>query len=117
MPKYPDGKIGDVNLDANGALQTTPRPAATAKEPGTVVSVVATAGGTTILAANAARVQAIIYNKDAAKTIWLSFGGVPVAGTGAPILPGGHIEIGPEYTGVVKGITTATTADAAVVEI
>jgi hypothetical protein len=114
----------DVAL-VNGGLPVSAAGLAAAAEPGKKMSVVSTAGGTTILAANANRVAAIITNLNTTRMLSLSLGGTPVSGAGIPLAPAadathpGGTAIIQGYTGAISGIMSGSGSsnDVAVTEI
>ena len=97
------------------ALTSTASPTAT----GTITSVNDTNADTTILAANAARKGATVFN-DSTAILYLALASVTASATNytVQIAPGGFYELpvardGSVYTGVIKGIWSADASGAA----
>jgi len=82
----------------------------------TVTSVAAAIASTQLLAANAARVGASIYNDSAAEMYLKHGAGASNVSFSVDMLPGSYYEIPYGYTGVIHGIWASATGSARVTE-
>lgn len=105
-PSYTTGQLSALSLDTNGNLRTTAivNKAATS----TVTSVAGAASSTSVLASNASRIFAAIYN-NTTKNMYVLLG----SGTASPtncttvLMKGVYWEIPVDYTGAVTAIWDA----------
>lgn len=118
LPTFVDGqKHGRVQTTSGGVLLTATAPgsAGGAASTGTLTTVNDTASSTTILAANASRRGATIWN-DSTATLYLLLASGTASATNASLslLPGETflLENG-EYTGIIVGIWSADASGAA----
>jgi hypothetical protein len=99
--------------NATIAANTTPAAPATA----TVSSVAAAIASTLLLAANAVRKGAMVYN-DSAAEMYLKMGtGASATSFSVDMLPGSYYEVPYGYTGVLHGIWALATGSARVTEL
>jgi hypothetical protein len=83
----------------------------------TTVAVAATAGGTSLSAANGTREYLLVQNTDDASTMWVTTdGSTPTLGHGIKLLPNSDYEPGFVPTGQVRAISDTAGAVATVVE-
>lgn len=108
-----DGAVyGSGGASGSGALSVAEEPAST----GTVTSVASAATSTTLLAANAARKGATIYNTDAnAVKILLAAGTASATNFSVSIAANGYYEVPFGYTGIITGIWDVDGAGAALI--
>lgn len=113
------GEFRGVTVDANGRLETTASVSAgDAPATGTITSVNDTNADATILASNANRKGATIYN-DSTAILYLALANVTATTTvySVQIPAGGYYELpvcdGGVYTGIIKGIWSADASGAA----
>lgn len=111
-------RYSNVWGDGMPIYYTTP-PALAAQQAGTSVVTVVVASITSgvILAANAARVGASIFN-DSNKTLFLLFGAGTASATNnsVSVPQGGYVEVPSNYTGVVTGMWNVANGNARVTE-
>lgn len=116
LPTYTDGDAAVVHTDVNGRVIVNDQlPASTA----TLSNVSASVTSVTLLAANADRRQAIIYN-DSSANLYIKFGTTASTTSFTALLgSGGYYELpaNPIYTGRIDGIWDAATGDARVTEL
>lgn len=120
-PTLADGQDGQVQLDATGNLRVvgTVAPVAAVASTGAITSVNDTNADTTILAANAGRKGATVYN-DSSAILYLACANVTSSATvfTVKLQPEAFYELprgkdGTIYTGVIKGIWSADSSGAA----
>lgn len=117
--KIADGTADSVNklvVDSNGAVRTKDQRAATSAQ----TSVAGAASDTTILASNANRLGATIFNEQAAggATLYLllATGTSSVTNYSVQLGTGGFYELPFGYTGILKGIWSSAAGAARVTE-
>lgn len=109
-------------LEATAALQTAGNASlttlATKPSTGTLSSVANSATSVTVLAANASRKGATIYNDDTAAVLKIKFGATASATSFVYAIPaGGYFEVPFGYTGIIDGIASVATGSARVTEL
>lgn len=115
-----DGAAGAVTVNivgtflVNGSAVTG---GASSSGTGTLTSVTGAAADTTILASNANRLGATVYN-DSTAALYLLLSNATSSATvfTIKVAPGGYVEVPFTYTGVIKGIWTAANGAARVTE-
>jgi hypothetical protein len=111
------GNSSPLQLDsgANLLVSSKPRPSGT----GTQTSVAASVTNVTLLAANANRLGATIYNDDTAANIFvlLSSGSASTTAFTVKLVPGAYYELPFRYTGAIQGIWSVATGAARVTEL
>lgn len=117
--KLMDGTLDSANklvIDANGAMRVKDQRSATSAQS----SVTGAAADTTILASNANRLGATVYNEQAAggATLYLllASGTSSVTNYSVQLGPSGFYELPFGYTGILKGIWSAASGAARVTE-
>lgn len=109
------GGTGAENIPSGAIPVTLPAPSSTGTQ--SSVGATVTAGGATILAANAARDGATIWN-DSTASLYLLLSTATISATLATVKvpPGGYYEVPSGYTGIIKGLWTAVNGSARVTE-
>lgn len=112
LPTYADGDPADFQTDANGRLLT--------RNPSSTPSVTSVAGDTsnqTLLAANANRLGAIIYN-DSTANLYLKLGTTASTTSFTALLTSdSYYEVPFNYTGRIDGVWASATGDARITEL
>lgn len=108
-------EITELGANTLAALETIQVSGASASAQSSVPNAVAT---TTLLAPNAARRGATIYNDDAAATLRIKLGAAASAASFTyAIPPQGYYEVPFGYTGVIDGIASAASGNARITEL
>jgi len=113
LPTYIDGDNSVFNFDIRGRNIIREAPAAT----GTTSNVAGSATNVTLLAANAARIGATIFNDSTAELL-VKFGATASSTSFTVKLAlDGYLEVPANYTGIIDGIWGSATGSARVTEI
>jgi len=120
---YETGRILYKNADSSVSVTIahkyrTPVKVETPPDTGTLANVSASASNQTLLAANAARKGAMIYN-DSSATLYVKFGTTASATSYTVLMPANsYYELPyPVYTGIIDGIWSSATGSARVTEL
>ena len=112
-PTSANGDYSSIAADANGALFVRERPSLTP----TVSRVTSVATTTTLLAANAARRLATIFN-ESTSTLFVKFGATAsVTSYTVQVPAGGYYEVPGFYSGIIDGIWAAANGAAQITEV
>lgn len=113
LPTLTDGQRGDIQLDASSREIVRQARSTT----GTHSNVTASASSVTILAANANRLGASVFN-DGAATLYLdtSGGTASTSNYTVQLAPNSYFEVPANYSGLITGIWASATGNARVVE-
>lgn len=115
LPTYTNGDAAALHASVNGELLTLERPPDTSA----VTSVAAAAANTSLLAANAARRGAMVFNDSASANLYLKLGtAASLTSFTSLVPPSGYYELPyPAYTGAINGIWDAAVGDARITEL
>lgn len=112
-PTSANGDYSQFSVDGNGALFTRERPSQTP----TVTRVVAATASTPLLAANAARRLATIFN-ESTSVLFVKFGATASATSyTVQVSAGGYYEVPGFYSGAIDGIWSAANGAAQITEV
>jgi len=115
LPTYVNGQASILHTSINGELLTSQAAPTTA----TVTSVAAAVVSTTILALNASRKAATVFNDSVSETLYLKLGAAAsLISFTTKLGPGAYYEVpSPVYTGIITGIWSAAIGSARITEI
>lgn len=115
LPTYTDGDAAVTHVSQSGELLVLER------KPGTssVTSVAASASNVTLLASNASRRAATVFNDSASANLYLKLGATASTTSFTTIIgPNGYYEVPtPAYTGIIDGIWDAAVGNARITEV
>lgn len=116
-PTYTTGQMSALSLDTSGNLRVAGSFIVDKSSTGTMTSVAASASSVTVLASNAARVGAAIYN-DSANILYLALSASTASQTAFSIriMPNSYYDLPVDYTGQINGIWNGNVGSARVTE-
>jgi hypothetical protein len=116
-PTYTTGQVNALSLDTAGNLRVAGSFVIDKSSTGTITSVAASATSATVLASNAARVGAAIYN-DSANILYLALSASAASLTAFTIriMPNSYYDLPVDYTGQINGIWNGNVGSARVTE-
>lgn len=116
-PTYTTGQLNPFSLDTSGNLRVTGFVTTNKATTSSVTSVASSATNTTLLASNASRIFASIYN-DSSKTVFIKLGTTASATSFTILLmPNSYWEVPNDYTGEIDAIWSAANGNARVTEL
>lgn len=108
--KVPNNWIIEVEV-SDMPIWNPQTPAQVTSSSANAVSVPVSTTSVQLLAANANRIDAILYNTSTKSTLYLGFGVAATVGGSGPIAPGGYFELPADYIGAINGIWNAVDAN------
>jgi len=113
LPSYTDGDAAAPHADARGRTLTRSAPAPT----GTTSNVAGSASNVTLLAANTARIGALIFN-DSTADLYVKFGATAsTTSFTVKMIQDAYLEVPANYTGIIDGVWGSATGFARVTEV